>query len=115
MTPAYWPPKIEDYPVDAIEPELNTNFEENAPKQEEIIYEVYERQEMEYLQELSRLHIQVHNKNLVQWYLPKWADFDKILKIIWRKVLKGTQVPATVKEIQSRYLKIPYFKDVYLY
>ena len=33
ITPAYQPPKIEDEPVDvdAIEPDLNTDFEENVP------------------------------------------------------------------------------------
>ena len=32
-----------------------------------------------------------------------------------RKVLKGTHLPVTVKEIQAGYLISPYFKDVYLY
>ena len=40
ITPAYQPPKIEDEPVDvdAGEPKLNTEFEENAPQQREIIH-----------------------------------------------------------------------------
>ena len=37
------------------------------------------------------------------------------LKIIQRKVLKGTHLPVTVKEIQAGYLISPYFKDLYLY
>ena len=40
---------------------------------------------------------------------------DKVLKIIQRKVLKGTYLPFTVKELQAGYLNSPYFKDVYLY
>ena len=40
---------------------------------------------------------------------------DKILKVIHRKVLKGTYLPVTVKEIQAGYLVSPYFKDIYLY
>ena len=52
---------------------------------------------------------------LAQKILPKQADTDKILKIIQRKVLKGTHIPVTVKEIQSGYLISPYFKDLYLY
>ena len=40
---------------------------------------------------------------------------DKILDIIKRKVLKGTHLPLTVKEIQAGYLSSPYFKDLYLY
>ena len=39
---------------------------------------------------------------------------DKILKIIQRKVLKGTHLPVTVKEMQAGYLIIPYFKDLYI-
>ena len=37
------------------------------------------------------------------------------MKIIQRKVLKGTHLPVTIKEIQARYLNSPYFKDIYLY
>ena len=42
-------------------------------------------------------------------------DIDKILKVIQRKVLKGTHLPMTVKEIQAGYLNSAYFKDLYLY
>ena len=42
-------------------------------------------------------------------------DIDKILAIIKRKVLKGTHLHLTVKEIQAGYLTSPYFKDLYLY
>ena len=51
----------------------------------------------------------------VQKFLPEQADIDKILKIIQRKVLKGTHLPVTVKEIQAGYLINTYFKDLYLY
>ena len=52
---------------------------------------------------------------LGQKFLLKQADIDKILKIIQRKVLKGTHLPVTVNEIQADNLMIPYFKDLYLY
>ena len=42
-------------------------------------------------------------------------DIDKILDIIRRKVLKGTHLPLTIKEIQVGYLSSPYFKDLYLF
>ena len=38
-----------------------------------------------------------------------------ILKIIQRKVLKGTHLPVTMKEIQVGYVTSQYFKDLYLY
>ena len=57
----------------------------------------------------------VNTKRIVQKYLPKQADIDNILKVIQRKVLKGTHLPITIKEIQAGYLNSPYFKDLYLY
>ena len=53
--------------------------------------------------------------NLIHNFLPKQTDIDKILHIIQRKVLKGTQIPVEVKEIQAGYLHSPYFKDIYQY
>ena len=47
--------------------------------------------------------------------MPKQADIDKILKVIQRKVLKGTHLLVEIKEIQARYLTSSHFKDIYLY
>ena len=47
--------------------------------------------------------------------MPKQTDIDKILEIIKKKVLKGTHLPLTIKEIQAGYLSSLYFKDIYLY
>ena len=57
----------------------------------------------------------VDTDKIVQKYLPKQTDIDKILKVIQRKVLKGTHHQVTMKEIQVGYLKSAYFKDLYLY
>ena len=35
--------------------------------------------------------------------------------MIQRKALKGTHLPAEIKEIQARYLNSSHFKDIYLY
>ena len=35
--------------------------------------------------------------------------------MVKRKVLKGTHLSITIKEIQAGYLTSPYFKDLYLY
>ena len=53
--------------------------------------------------------------NLIQKFLPKQANIDKILKVIQRKVLRGTHLPVEIKQIQGRYLSISHFKDIYLY
>ena len=52
---------------------------------------------------------------MVQNFLPKQAYIDKILKVIQRKVLKGTPLPVEVKEIKAGYLNSPYLKDIYSY
>ena len=51
----------------------------------------------------------------MQKYLPRQADIDKILEIVKRKVLKGTHLPLTIKEIQAGYLTSLFFKDLYTY
>ena len=53
--------------------------------------------------------------NLIQKFLPKQADIDKILMVIWRKVLKGTHLPVEIMEIQAGYLPTSHFKNIYLY
>ena len=53
--------------------------------------------------------------NLVQKFLPKQTDIDKLLHVIQRKVLKNTNLPVEIKEIQAGYLHSPYFKDLYQY
>ena len=63
----------------------------------------------------TRIVSLINTGRLVQKFLLKQADIDKILKIIQRRILKGTHLPVTVKEIQVGYLISPYFKDLYLY
>ena len=122
-----------------IDPELNTDFEENSPFQKGVISEMYQSPDKSYFQEPQESESLINTGRLVQKFLLKQADIDKILKIIQRKVLKGTHLPVvqadidkilkiiqrkvlkgkhlpvTVKEIQAGYLISPYFKDLYLY
>ena len=95
--------------------EINRDFEENSPYQEGIISEIYQRPHKSQLVDPPELTDLVNTERIVQKYLPKQADIDKILKVIQRKVLKGTHLPITIKEIQAGYLNSPYFKDLYLY
>ena len=90
-------------------------IEENSPFQEGIIAEIYERPDNSYVQEPQELTDLIDTTKLIQKYLPKQMDIDKILDIIKRKVLKGTHLPLTIKEIQAGYLTSPYFKDLYLF
>ena len=93
----------------------NVDIEENSPFQEGIISEIYERLDMSYVQEPQELKDLIDTTKLIQKFLPKQMDIDKILDIIKRKVLKGTHLPLTIKEIQAGYLSSPYFKDLYLF
>ena len=97
------------------DPEINIDFEENFPFQEGIISEIYQRPDKSFFQEPQELAGLINTGNFVEILLPKQTDIDKILKIIQRKVLKGTHLPVTIKEIQTGYLISPYFKDIYLY
>ena len=73
------------------------------------------RPDKSFFQEPQELNDLINTSNLIQKFLPKQADIDKILKVIQRKVLKGTHLPVEIKEIQAGYLNSPYFKDIYLY
>ena len=95
--------------------EINRDIEENSPYQEGIISEIYQRPHKSQLVDPPELTDLVNTEKIVQKYLPKQADIDKILKVIQRKVLKGTHLPITIKDIQAGYLNSPYFKDLYLY
>ena len=108
-------------PPDTIKPKVNTNirpnldFEENSPNQEEIITETYKSPDKSYLEQPQELTDLVDSTKLIHKYLPKQVDIDKILNIIKRKVLKGTHLPLTIKEIQAGYLNSMFFKDLYRY
>ena len=58
-----------------------------------------QRPDRSYFQEPPQLHSIIRTSKVVQKFLPKQVDIDKILKIIQRKVLKGAHLPVTVKEI----------------
>ena len=51
----------------------------------------------------------------MQKYLPRQADIGNIVDIIKRKVLKGTHLPLTIKEIWAGYLTNQFFKVLYRY
>ena len=93
----------------------NIDIEENSPFQEGIISETYEKPDTCYVQEPYELKDLIDTTKLIQKFLPKQMVIDKILDIIKRKVLKGTHLPLTIKEIQLGYLSSPYFEDLYLF
>ena len=74
---------------------------------------MYKSQDKSYLEQPQELADLVDNSKLIHKYLQKQVDLDKIMGIIKRKVLKGTHLPLTIKEIQVGYLSSSFFKDLY--
>ena len=110
------PPKPPDQLINKQDiADTKTEIEENSPFHENTISEIYERPNKSYFQEPVELKDLIGTRNIIQWFLPKQTDVDKILDIIKRKVLKGTHLPLTIKEIQVGYLSSLYFKDIYQY
>ena len=95
-----------------IDLELNMDFEDSSPFQVGVLSEMYQRPDKSYFQEPQELESLINTDMLVQKFLPKQADINKVLKIIQRKVLKGMHLPVSVKEIQAGYLISLYFKDI---
>ena len=88
---------------------------ENSPFQEGIISETIHRLDKSLFQEPKELNDLINTGNLIQKFLPTQADTEGILRVIQRKVLKGTHLPVEIKEIQARYLHNSHFKDICLY
>ena len=117
LIPHMRPPQkpLDNLPKKQVVESLKIEIEENLPFQESIISEVYERPDKSYFQEPIELKDLIDTNNIVQRFLQKQTDIDKILEVIRKKLLKGTHLPLTIKEIQAGYLSSLYFKDIYLY
>ena len=76
---------------------------------------MFQRLDKTFFQDPKELNDLINMGNLVQKFLPKQVDIDKILTVIQRKVLKGTHLLVEIKEIQAGYLISTHFKDIYLY
>ena len=101
--------------VENFNQDVNLDFEENSPFQEALIFETFQRLERSFFKTQKELNDLINMGNLIQKCLPKQTDIDKILKVIQRKVLKGTHLPVEIKEIQAGYLTSSHFNDIYLY
>ena len=101
--------------IENINIDINLDFKENSPFQEGVISEMFQRPDKSFFQDPKESNDLINMGNLIQNFLPMQADIDKILKVIQRKVLKGTHLPVEIKEIQARYLSSSHFKDIYLY
>ena len=78
------PPKPVKLPIPKVprslldlDPEINTNFE-NSPFREGVISEMYQRPDKSYFKEPQTLDSLINTVRLVQMFLPKQADIDKM-------------------------------------
>ena len=72
--------------------------------------ETFQRPDKSFFQSPRELENLINRETLVHRCLPKQIDINKILKVIQRKVLKGTHLPVEIKEIQVGYLHSPISK-----
>ena len=93
----------------------NVDCEEISPHQEGIITETHISPYQSYIEKPTELTNLVNTSKVVQKYLPRQVDIDKILDIVRRKVLKGIHLPLTIKEIQAGNLTSLFIKDLYRY
>ena len=80
-----------------------------------VISETFQGLDRSFFWEPKELGDLVGKGNLIHRFFPKQADIDKILKVVHRKMLKGTHLLVEIKEIQATYLHISYFKGIYIY
>ena len=93
-----------------ISPNINFDFEENSPFQEGIMSDTFQRPDKIFFQNPKELGELINKRKFIHKYLPKQMDIDKILEVIQGKVLRGTDLPMEIKEIQAGYLCSPYLK-----
>ena len=84
--------------VENINPDINLDFEENTSFQEGVISETFQRLDKSIFQEPKELNNLINMGNLIQKFLPKQEDIDKILKVMQKKVLKGTHLPVEIRD-----------------
>ena len=85
-----------------IDPEINLDFEQNSPFQEGIFSEIIQGLDKSLFQKPKELNDLMNTGNLIQKFLPKQVDTDKMLNVIQMKVFRETHLPVEIKEIQAR-------------
>ena len=75
---------------------------------------MFQRLDKSFFQDPKELYDLINMGNLIHIFCQN-RQIDKILKVIQKKVLKGTHLPVEIKEIQGRYLTSSHFKDIFLY
>ena len=105
------PPNIDETNTDLHQgPDPRMDIEENSPHQEGIITKSYVAPDQSYLDQPQELIKLVNTLKFIQRHLPWQANIGKIINVIKRKVLKGTHLPITIKDIQAGHLNSPFLR-----
>ena len=80
-------------------------IEENSPFQEGIMSEIYERPDTSHVQEPEELKDLIDTTKLIQKFLTKQTDIDKILNIIKKKSFEGNTFTPHDQRDTSRLFK----------
>ena len=68
--------------IENINPDINFDFEESSPFQEGVMTKTFQRPDKAFFQEPKELRDLINKGNLIQKYLSKHTDIDKILEVI---------------------------------
>ena len=74
--------------VENINPDIDLDFEVNSSFQEDVVSKTFQRLDKSFFEEPNELNSLINMGNLIQKFLPKQADIDKLLVVFQRKVLK---------------------------
>lgn len=101
--------------LDNIAPNNELGIDLDQPFQEEMAEPHYSRPSPDFFNQPVNLADEIDEEKVYHKFLPKQIDIDKLLDAINRKVLRHSNFPDSLKDIQSAYLSSPHFRDIYLY
>ena len=68
--------------IEDINPNINFDFEENSPFQEDIMSKTFQRLNKSFFQEPKELEDFINKGKLIHRYIAKQMDIDKMLEVI---------------------------------
>ena len=86
----------ENVDLEFSEGHTERDIETNYPNQNEVIKKEYNRPTDKHFKDNPKSKRQVNISKVIHKFLPKQTEFNEIIKLIERKILKGTQLPMTI-------------------
>ena len=70
---------------------------------------------LEEFQKHPKLDDLLVDDTVVQQFLPKQKDINKVFEQIQRKVLRQVHLPSSLRDLEAAYLASPHFRDIFIY